>query len=186
MSSLFTYDGASDQYSIDVDVKYPMFSDYSISDYSLNKYPSNVYGPEPPPPIPRKARSFENKYQVEQQGIPASYACNCTACPMHPLFPRGPGPMRQQTIDERARSMMIDSQKCLPKCSLDPIVKSKKLASKPSDPDIIITPVGNISSSQIFVICFIFILFVFICCFYGKALGELKTQLKSLKDLLKR
>lgn len=177
-NSLFGYDGASDQYSIDVDVKYPMFSDYSISDYALNKYPSNVYGVEPRPPAPQRARSYENKYQIEQQGIPAQYACNCNSCPMSYLYPRGPPPMRTNTVDERARSQMIESQKCLPKCS------TVNKINKKSKPDIIITPIGEISS-QVLIIVFIFIMFVFICCFYGKALAELKMQLKSLKDILK-
>jgi hypothetical protein len=82
-------DWSSDQYVIDAGAAYPEFRDINTA-ANLNVGPM----------IPHRAGSYETKYQLEQQSIPAYYRCECGRC-IPPAIRSNATPLRTKTIDER-------------------------------------------------------------------------------------
>ncbi len=76
-----------DQFADDIDTPYPLFG-----------------RPKQYPPV--DTDKYEDKYQHEQQMIPAYYPCRCRHCSMaRDLAPQPRPPMRTKTIDERVRDI---------------------------------------------------------------------------------
>lgn len=72
-----SWDFTGDQYHVDTESRYPLFSDIQTTDQSL----AIPYERRKPPSAPRvrDVRTFESKFQTEQMGIPA-YMNRCSDC----------------------------------------------------------------------------------------------------------
>lgn len=169
--------GTSDQYFVDTTSRYPLFSDVQTDDYSLtvpsHKYAQKMKG------INHNTR-YDNSYnnhsnaevgfQREQMGIPSYYRCNCSQCVRELSHlkrlenARGPrsGPVPQSWLEN----------------SLG-LLKSPEYFTNGTGLENLSMDGGTV------VIIFLFLVIVFICCFYGRALNELRDQIKSLKYLVK-
>jgi hypothetical protein len=76
--------------------------------------------------------------------------------------------MRTQTVDERWRDMQLARDAMYKQ----PVAKLE--VSAPRQPD-----------QSLILLFFFFIVFVFICCFCVKAIGDLSSQMHSIKQLVK-
>lgn len=159
------WDGSSDQYHVDVETRYPLFSDIQTNDYSTTIAPYK--------PWPLHATSYESKFQAEQQRLPTYYACKCGSCqPMKDYWPEPKQPLRRQTLDERLKRYQEER---------DSMFLHGGDVSATN-----ITPFDRADiNGGVFVIIFMFLVIVFICCFYTKSISELKSQLETLKQMVK-
>ena len=144
------WDFTGDQYYVDTESRYPLFSDIQTTDYSI------APGTKKSERAAQIVKSPESKFRSEQMGIPAYMAgCRCDEC----MYTRWLHAQRTQTV-----------------------------VPKPAQAEQVITfaPLGymNVDSNMI-VLVFMFMVIVFICCFYTKSISELKSQIKLLKMRLK-
>lgn len=112
-------DYTSDQYRVDTETRYPLFSDIQTTDDDIIKREE--------PRIQRRPRR----------------QCTCDGC------------MR------KLRRVHRPQQEFKPEPSIQLTVDN-------------------------FVIAFMFLILVFICCFYAKSISELKEQIKALRQLIKK
>jgi hypothetical protein len=162
--------GSSDQFIVDTESRYPEFSDMQARRIVS-------HGPS------RYVRTLESKFQHEQQGLPAYFRCNCSACRMSDLYPRPRPPMRTQTVDERTRDGLYEHTRTGGYLTNVPFTNGTFTQHIPS----LLTGAGVIGaistiSNNMVLLMFIFLVVVFICCF--RQFGDLKTQIKSLKKRL--
>jgi hypothetical protein len=141
------WDFTGDQYYVDTESRYPLFSDIQTTDYSIA--PST----KKPERVIQVVKSPESKFRSEQMGIPAYMSgCRCNEC------------MYTQWLH------------------------AQRVPPKPAPAEQIITfeSLGHINvDSNMIVLVFMFMVIVFVCCFYTKSISELKSQIKLLKLQLK-
>src|SRR3989344_5874913 len=139
---------SGDQYTIYSESRYPLFSDMETGDYMITQYKE---------PKQKIVNSFEDKFTAEQQGIPAYIACRCPHC-----FNNNVNPM----MGHKSTPKIFNQQS-----GQRAIVQRSPVYTQPKSDEIVI-------DSNCIVIVFMFLIIVFICCFFGKAISELKLQLK--------
>lgn len=149
-----------DQYSADVSSRYPIFSDVNTRDYMLigsrqQKNASNS--------------TYEDILRAEQLGLSAKMQ----QFGINPNYnPRDKVPMYTQTAEQR----MLDYKPCDNRSDTPRDAKKKESKQHPQ----------NISiDSNTILFIFIFLTLVFICFCFARTISDIKTQLKSLKELLK-
>ena len=135
------WDFTGDQYYVDTDSRYPLFSDIQTTDYSIAPVAKKY---EREPQITKSSKSnFRNE--------PVT-GCQCDSC----VYSRW-------LHSQRSRAAQV------------PAIKQ---------PDQIITfaPLGymNVDSGVIMMV-FMFMVIVFICCFYTRSISKLKSKIKMLK-----
>ena len=156
-----------DQYRVDYETRYPVFSDYQVSDAAIAEHNWDR------PARSRKVQSHESKYQTEQMGIPTYLGCNCESCPSSE-WPEQKQ-MRRCSVEERERAMDgAFERRCRPETP--PNSAEKMLGGMMSGPSITM-------DQNTIMIVLMFVMIVFICCFCIKSLTELRAQIKSLKEL---
>lgn len=158
------WDGSGDQYKVDTESRYPMFSDMQTNDYSI------VAAPKMPPV--RKVSSFEAQYLSEQQNIPTYFKCKCGECAAPAYRSQPMDIMRKQTIDDRLKKYQEERTAMFKQPQKEPVSS------------ITITP-SDINGTMI-LIMFMFLILIFVCVFYTRAINKLQTQIKSLKQLIKK
>lgn len=162
------WDGSGDQYKIDTESRYPMFSDVQTDDYSLAMVPKMT-------PV-RKVNTYESQFLTEQQGLPAYFRCKCGTCGT----PKTASPimMRKQTIDERLKK--YQEERAL-------MFKKSPVAAKSVEPaNATFTITQSDINGAMVLIMFMFLVIVFVCVFYTRAINKLQSQIKSLKQLIKK
>jgi len=186
------WDGTGDQYHHDVDSRYPLFSDMQTTDYSINTVPRPVK--------PREVRSYESKYQYEQQDIPAILSCKCGSCPMRE-WPRGSPPLRKLTVDQRDALLQMQHDALfghhyaggaltpmtapvmIPASPMmtSPLMSTPMMAGTASPLMHLQSLPGQIDSNTL-ILLFLFIIVVVICVACMKSIGDLKESMKQFID----
>ncbi len=193
------WDGTGDQYHNDVDSRYPLFSDMQTTDYSINTVPRPVK--------PREVRSYESKYQYEQQDIPAILSCKCGSCPMRE-WPRGNPPLRKLTVDQRDALLQMQhdaifghhyagSQGALSPMTAPvmvptgpmmagsmmagPMMAGSMMAGAATPWMHLQSLPGQIDSNTLMLL-FLFIIVVVICVACMKSIGDLKESMRQIID----
>lgn len=97
---MYDYNGTNDQYYVDCDPRgVHMDNKLSISDYNSHSNGDTRVLRAERRPRPVEVNNYEDKYQFEQQNIPAYYRCDCAHCPMShkydPRTPERPAPHRE-------------------------------------------------------------------------------------------
>ena len=170
------WDGTGDQYHIDIDSRYPLFSDIQTTDYSINTAPKPVQL--------QRVHSYESKYQYEQQDVPAVLTCKCGTCPM-----------RDQYLERDKIRRLYDERDAILQLQHDAIMRTYKnispnmsntsiqpitLPNTITLPNIITLPnTINLDNNMIFMI-FIFIIVLVICTACMKSISDLKETLRQL------
>lgn len=144
-----------DQYSVDMDSRYPIYSDVQTSDLQMMAVPRYV---------PTGVGSFEDKFQAEQQGVPSYYGCRCKNCPLS-SFREGPQrpPMRHEDVDHRAEAALRAKQAWLKGHDVTPKYKC--------------APVEPMQINYLFIM---FVIVLFVCLFLKNM--DLSNQIASLRS----
>jgi hypothetical protein len=146
-----------DQYYVNMNSKYPIFSDMNTSDYMFigSKRPVN-----------NTNATYEDLLRAEQYRMPATMK----QIGMNPNFiPSEKTPMYKKSVDQRMNDLLINP---------NPYVSNQG-----SNMQLATNSISIDNSMVLFV--FIFIVIIFMCFCYAKTISELKSQLKSLKELIK-
>jgi hypothetical protein len=144
------WDFTGDQYYVDTESRYPLFSDIQTTDYSIAPSAKKTGTGA------RIVKSPESKFRSEQMGIPAYIGCPCEQC---------------------VYNRWLHSQQTR---------HAPKPTSPPAEQIITFAPLGymNVDSNMILLV-FMFMVIVFVCCFYTKSISELKSQIKLLERQLR-
>ena len=166
------WDGTSDQYQMNDDSRYPLFSDMQTTDYSITTVPKPVQ--------PHQARSFESKYQYEQQGIPAVISCRCGACPM--AAPRPPRPLHRLSMDEREAIIQLQHDAIF-----------GRAYRRPEQPSAVVQPTAVVQPSTSFtypstinldstsiILMFIFFIVIIVCVACMRSIRDLQHTIAML------
>lgn len=163
-----------DQYRVDYETRYPVFSDYQVSDAAIAEHNWDR------PARTRKVHSYESKYQTEQMGIPTYLGCTCGSCPSREWPEQKP--MRRCSVEERERAMDgAFERRCYPETPKqvpDSTHGTEKMLGG------MLTNASIIMDQNTIMTVLMFVMIVFICCFCIKSLTELKAQIKSLRELI--
>lgn len=165
------WNGTGDEYIVDVESRYPLFSDMQTKDGL------------------RHARSRENQYLNTIQGIPSRYPCRCSACPDRGDYPRST-PMRPvQAENDRFGCMMASLSDPNYRCGacnlcLDANYLRRNVNGYVSGNTMehfggYMTAISPEQTTMVLV--FMFIIMVFIAVMGARALQDIKYQLKKLK-----
>jgi hypothetical protein len=166
------WNGTGDQYVVDRDSRYPLFSDIQTTDKSINAYQSLKGNPA-------LARSFENQYLNSAQGIPSYYPCRCGACPNEGDWPRRPR-MRPTIAPNDALGWAMDGHFGPGYSNLG----YSRGAEYQTNPPPVPPPSSGLGNFQVdgsvLVMVFMFLMIVFIVFIAGRTFNELKEQIKKL------
>lgn len=108
--------------------------------------------------------------------------CKCRSCVLSLRAPE----IKVRSIDERYKSLLSDPMFQYATRTQRPTSPYPPLSHRSSQ-SIDIAPLGYVQlDNTSILILFLFLVIVFICCFYTKSLGELRSQIKSLKRMVKK
>ncbi len=158
-----------DQYSANVDVRYPEFSDVHSDIYLRSLY------------NPKYVTTPEDKYQIEQQRIPAYNPCRCGACSMSAQMSPAPRPpMRAQTIDEREKALyygdLYQKKPAQFSTTAKPPTENVELTVKRGGEGLQSRDLRRQSA----LIIFLFFVILIMCSLYTATIYNLRKQLSSL------
>ncbi len=160
------WNGTGDQFIADTESVYPEFSDIHARYLSCPErpVPRHYHQPEP-----KCIGNYEDKYQYEQQNVPAYLGCRCNACAMAHLRPTARPPMRRQTVDERQR----DNTALWTPLFTGGVPITSRLN------------IGPAESGNDILLMFMFVLFVFICCCCMQVAQKIVAQLTAGANIIK-
>jgi hypothetical protein len=148
----------NDQFVVDTDSRYPLFSDMSTGEFSRTNKPAREVG------------SFESKFRSEQYGYPAYYDCRYAPCKTKDSFGVPPVQMGPHLGASGAYSTYPAAPRYRENISAIPDGKIS---------------VGDLTfDGNTVVIVFLFLVIIFICCLYGKAISTLQQKIDSLTHIL--
>lgn len=156
--------GHGDQYIVDTDSRYP---DYSDTFYNRPNKMMAV----------RNVKNFEDKYQYEQQYIPAQCGHRCRTCSPSDLYPQPRPPMRTQSVNERENRRLGYNGPWpapMPAAGAETTPPAPATGAAPA-----LKHLHLDSTASILLMFFVFI--VFICCCCVNYVGSLHAHIKSLK-----
>jgi hypothetical protein len=179
-------DYSSDQYMVDYESRYPMFSDYQVTDDMIAEHRWDR------PARSRGVHTYEAKYQTEQMQIPAYMGCNCGKCTQCE-WPRRAG-MRKCSVEQMEMAMALADEARMANCrgggmgatAMQPAasVQTAPPAAQPTPAVAAPTQgaesmIGGMTTDQSMLL-FVFIMFV-VLCYCIKSIIELKAELKNLR-----
>ncbi len=164
-----------DQYTVDMDARYPEYSDMDAAQYhaSMVNY--------------KPMRNHEDMYlNTHAWGRPSYYPpCECGACPMKNIMaPKPRSPMRKKTVEERQRDMPSLTKKCNKSAAetmWGDITGFIGGTGENKEGEV----AGGYDTTTIFII-FLLVIIVCLCYSYSAAIGRIDAQMKILTQLLKK
>ncbi|SIP85950.1 Hypothetical protein PACV_235 [Pacmanvirus A23] len=140
-----SWNGTGDQYVVDTDSRYPLFSDIQTTDYAISPVRINKNKAKKP---------STEKFESTQK-------CNCVNC-IHKNDSQIEKYTSYESVNQRLHRLQL-ADNFQPSLNFDNITMD----------------------NTTIIIMFMFLLIVFICCFFNNAVGELKSQIKLLKQIIK-
>lgn len=143
-----TWNGTGDQYVLDTESRYPLFSDIQTTDYSIS---------------PKKLNMNKTKNPIKEKFTSTIKSCNCINCKHknNPPIEKLTNPY--ESVNQRMKQLQMEHDSFQPNLGFDSV---------------------NLDNNTI-IIMFMFLVIVFVCCFFNNAISELKSQIKSLKQIIK-
>ena len=151
----------------------PDFREYAVVAQHGHGLPKVAGGPQA-----RSVRRYEDKYELERDGVPAYMPCRCADCAMSHLWPSDRPPMRRTGLDARQDELGRAQEN---------EERTRELARREREraQNGPVAAVDILRGGNAIVMFLFFVVLVFVCCLSVRVVSDLRNELKSLRQLVK-